>query len=387
MPTKLEVWAHPMSFSADPAREADRLAAAGITTVRLAHIYHSGRWLLTTSRPGAVADLPSGAWFSPGDYPRGGPTPMIAAPDAATAAPRASEALRAAGLSTIAWSVALHSTPLASMHPELAVVNAFGHPYRHALCPAQPAVRGYVTALVADLSARGVDGLDLEALGYLGWPHQGAHDKAEPLRAVDQWLLSLCFCTACIQLFDAAGIQVEELRRRVATAVEAQLTAPGVGPDPDAEACAVLGGDLRDAVHAVRDRVVVTLAAQAVSAANGTPVWLRASRDRYACAGKAAGDLATLAASGCGLTLTDFGGDGRALRRDVTAAGLPADRLTVGWSLIGQHTPDPETLTDLYAEIAADRLAFYAYDLAPPSRLEWLRSLTTDESEQPTWSR
>ena len=62
----------------------------------------------------------------------------------------ATEGLRSAGLAVVGWIVGLHSTPLATAHPDLALRNVFGHVYRHALCPAQPAVRRYAAALVAE---------------------------------------------------------------------------------------------------------------------------------------------------------------------------------------------------------------------------------------------
>src|SRR5690606_31547810 len=70
--------------------------------------------------------------------------------DEATAA---GTALVAAGVGVTAWLVGLHQSALATARPDLALRNAFGHPYRHALCPAQPEVVGYARGLVADAAA------------------------------------------------------------------------------------------------------------------------------------------------------------------------------------------------------------------------------------------
>ncbi|TDD69829.1 hypothetical protein E1262_11150 [Jiangella aurantiaca] len=383
----MEMWAHPISFADDPVREAHRLAAAGISAVRLAFVYHSGRWLLTTSEPGTVVDLPSGAWFRPGQYPARGPVPRRSFAGPQEPAVRAAAALAAAGIETVAWLVGLHSTPLATAHPNLAIRNVFGHRYRHALCPAQPAVRRYAAALAADVATHDVTGLDLEAFGYLGWPHQGAHDKSGPLRPADRWLLSLCTCPACARCLTSAGVGVEELTGRARTAIDAQLADPApAAADPSADAVTALGADLCDVVHAVRDRVVEELVRDVVAAARDLPVWLRATADRYACAGKTAGDLPALSTVAGHLVLTDLAGDLAALRRDVTQArSLEPGRLAVGWSLLGQHTTDPAMLATLRAEYAGHRLAFYAYDLAPPSRLGWLTNASDERSGQ--WSR
>ena len=378
-----EIWAHPVSFAVDAAREAGRLAGAGIGTVRLAYVYHSGRWLLTTSRPGAVVDLPSGAWYPPGRFPAAGPRPVADAHPA----PRAAGALAAEGIRTVAWLVGLHSTPLATAHPDLALRNVFGHRYRHALCPAQPAVREYAMSLAADVAQRPeVAGLDLEAFGYLGWQHEGAHGKAGPLRPVDRWLLSLCVCEACAGLLAGGGVNVAELTRRATTAVTAQLADPlPSSGDPDVDAAEVLGAELRDAVHRVRDRVVEDLAADLARAAGEVPVWLRGTANRYACAGKTAGDLGRLAGAAGRLMLTDFAGDREALRRELAAAQV-ADQIgpiAVGWSLLGQHTPDRATFEDLRTEVGSRPLALYAYDLAPAGRLGWLGRPSHDERSAP----
>ncbi|MGW7195656.1 hypothetical protein [Streptomyces chryseus] len=59
------LFAHPLSFRDRPQAQADWLAAHGVDGVRLAFSYHSGRWLLTTSDPCAVADFRAGGAISP----------------------------------------------------------------------------------------------------------------------------------------------------------------------------------------------------------------------------------------------------------------------------------------------------------------------------------
>jgi hypothetical protein len=375
--TRCDLWAHPHSLATDAAAQSHRIAAAGYQAVRLAHVYHSARWLLTTSRPGEVADLPSGAWYAPDPLRARDPQPRAhhASPDDHVAA--ATGALRSAGLAVVGWIVGLHSSPLATAHPELALRNVFGHAYRHALCPAQPAVRRYAAALVADVAARGVDELDLEAYGYLGWQHASAHDKAGvPLRPADRWLLSLCTCPPCAEAYREADADPEDVRERAAGAVRRQLTDPRPAARTTMEdAVAALGRPVHDAVLRARSAVTAALVAQAAAAAGSTPVWLRATADPYAGAGKTGADPAGLAGAGVGLTLTDLSGDFAALRAELlaaAAAGVPPHRITVGWSLLAQHTlsrADLDPLTGTVSDYAAT--AFYAYDLAPSARLGW----------------
>ncbi|MFW6695718.1 hypothetical protein [Streptomyces sp. MAR4 CNX-425] len=393
----VEVFAHPVSFRRAADAEAERLAAYGADRVCLAFSYHSGRWLLTTSEPAGVVDFPAGRWFATPAREETGPGEALSLPVLGDEATTASAALVRSGVAVTAWLVGLHQSYLAMCHPELALRNAFGHRYRHALCPAALRVRQYAHALVSDaVRIPGVSGVELEAFGYLGWQHASAHDKyGTVLRPVDRWLLSLCFCPACSARFIEAGIDVAEVRMRTRAAILAQLAEP-VGADLDdldgladfedldappgiADlASAALGHELHDAVVAVRSDVTTDLVREATAAAGGMPVSVRATSDPYACNGKSAGDLGELAAAAGGLTVTDLTGRTARLREDLAAAGRTGATVRAGWSLCAAHTADEDELAGigrLAHEHRAASLALYAYDLFPAPRLNWLRRL------------
>ncbi|WP_410808946.1 hypothetical protein [Micromonospora sp. 067-2] len=379
-----EVYAHPVSFRADAAAQAARVADAGVGAVRLAYAYHSGRWLLSTSDPGAVADLDGGLWFAPS-----GSGGRFAPPVVADLAGPATAALGAAGVRTVAWLVGLHHGALATAHPELALRNAFDHPYRHALCPARPEVIEYATGLVRHAAAApGVSGLDLEAFGYLGWAHQGAHEKVGvALRPADRWLLSLCLCAACRAEFAAAGVEGGDLARRVRNTVRDQLADPRpAAPDPAEDAVAALGRELHDTVLAVRATVVRRLVTAAVTAAGATPVSLRVTTDPYATDGKVGGDLAGLGALTAGLTVSNLNGDLPALAADLAAARERTGALTAAWSGAVPASPQRDRFAAAYdaaRRAGADAFALYAYDLMPADRLDWLRHVAPDREEVP----
>lgn len=374
---KVELFAHPVSFAAAPGAQAERIAAAGVSRVRLAHTYHSGRWLLGTSAPGSVADLDAGRWFAARslDQHDGGPIPALV--DDLT--PSATRALTATGVAVTAWLVGLHSSELGSRFPHLALHNAFGHRYRHALCPAQPEVRQAAAQVCAAVAAQpGVSGLELEAFSFLGFTHGGAHEKlGVALRPVDRWLLSVCFCAACRALFAAAGVDADEVAERIRAAVTDQIdNARPASPDLAADLAAVLGTDVHDRVLAVRAGAVRALLAAVVEAAT-VDVSIRATRDPYHVGGKVAGDLGAVAGYG-GITVTDLGGDLTALQHDLAAARRHSSRITAGWSLAVQHTPDRRTLRHLQAIAeagGAQSLAYYAYDLTSAGRLHWLQDV------------
>ncbi|MFH9263939.1 hypothetical protein ACH4KN_06685 [Streptomyces sp. NPDC017546] len=374
-----ELFAHPLSFRRAPQARAEQLREAGVDRVRLAYAYHGGRWLLTTSEPAAVVDFAGGRWFT--GRTGGGGHASMALPVHGDHATTAAEALVASGVAVTGWLVALHQSAPATTRPELAVRNAFGHPYRHALCPAQPDVVRYARDLVAGTAAQpGVSALELEAFGYLGWQHASAHDKAgAALRPVDRWLLSLCFCPACSARLLEAGVDSAEAAGRTRAAVLAQLHDPRPAGGGIAEdGAAALGQELHDALLAVRADVTARLVRTAAEAAGGLPVSVRATADPYACDGKSTGELSALAAAAGGLTVTNLGGDRAALRRDLLAASRTGTRFAAGWNLGAAQTRGEEELADI-ARLArthgANALVLYAYDLAPAHRLDWLRRL------------
>ncbi|MEU0661094.1 hypothetical protein [Streptomyces lavendulocolor] len=377
---RTEVFAHPVSFRRDPRAEAERLRASGVDRVRLAYAYHSGRWLLTTSDPAAVVDFPAGRWFARRSREEGTRLSLPVLGDEATAA---ATALVASDVAVTGWLVGLHQSGPATARPELALRNAFGHPYRHALCPAQPEVVRCARDLVAETARQpGVSGLELEAFGYLGWQHQSAHDKfGVAMRPLDRWLLSLCFCAACSARFSAAGIGAAEAAARTRAVLLAQLAAPRPAGGITEDAVAALGQDLHDGVLAVRAEVTTDLVRAAAEASGGLPLSVRATDDPYACDGKSSGDLRALARAAGSLTVTSLAGDAAALRRDLVAATRAGAAATAGWNLGAAQTDDEEELMDI-ARLArthgAGSLVLYAYDLAPAPRLEWLRRLPRD---------
>ncbi|MET7438715.1 hypothetical protein ACFYQQ_21205 [Streptomyces sp. NPDC005496] len=375
---KVEVFAHPLSFRADASVQAETLARNGVDGVRLAYAYHGGRWLLSTSEPGRVEDFTAGLWFTPAGVRRStGSTPAL--PVLGDQATTATSALTRAGIQVTAWLVGLHQSPLARARPDLALRNVFGHRYQHALCPAQPEVIRHAQYLVADAASQpGVSGLELEAFGYLGWAHQSAHDKfGVALRPVDRWLMSLCLCQACSNHFTAAGIDTAELTARVRGALRDQFTHARPPSDRlQEDAVAALGGETLSVLLRVRARVTQDLVRAAAAAAPQLPVSIRTTMNPYACDGKAAGDFNGLAAAAGGVTVTNLAGNLKDLRADVSAALRTEATVTAGWSLSALHTLNESELLEVAtATQSCAALALYAYDLAPPDRLSWLRLL------------
>lgn len=272
----LALYAHPFDLEAlAPAGGLARLRDLGYAEVALAVSYHDGRWLMPWHPGGVVRFLEDGVvHFRPrSDYgalrpqssgfvPEHGPSPLERfCAEAATA-----------GVGTRAWTVGTHNTRLGERHPEACVTNAFGDRLSYALCPAAPAVQHYLTALVNDLAAhRGLQTIELEAFGAMGWKHSSHHDKASftPSGLLDA-ALSACFCSACRRQLEQAGADPEALAGRVRTLVQqclrdgdamAPLRVPGnaqelAGSPFDAGWLEPMLGAQRAAVAAVAARVV-----------------------------------------------------------------------------------------------------------------------------------
>jgi hypothetical protein len=157
-------------------------------------------------------------------------------------------ALAAAGVPTHAWVVVDHVDAFDAPH----VVNAYGDVYPWALCPSHEANLEYAVGLAAVVAARpDISGIEFEAAGWYGFDHLHEHDKVAgfPLSEDELFLLSLCFCEACGEEYQASGIDVRQLREAVGARLDTRFAAVARadGGLPDA--------DLTTAVLGMRTRV------------------------------------------------------------------------------------------------------------------------------------
>lgn len=227
----IAAYVYPWDVAGDP-RAAERLAALGLTEVTLAAVYHATRAvtarhprhrLIHAERTAAYVPLNGARW-------RGAPIGLTATDDSFV---DAAEALRVNGLDVHAWVVLNHVDRPGDDH-RFSVVNAYGDRYPWALCPAYEEVTSYATTIadeVAELD--GVAGIELEACGWYGVDHMCAHDKATlPSSETIRYLLSVCFCTACVAAFAAAGVAVDRLRRDVRVLLDGPLRGATESADP-----------------------------------------------------------------------------------------------------------------------------------------------------------
>ncbi len=136
---------------------------------------------------------------------------------------RIAEACDRRGMQLRSWTVLCHDSSLVARYDgAFGVKNVFGDLDATALCPANPDVREYLRALVADLSENyALQAVELESPLFPEAPHYHRHEKIGiRFGSVDGFLLGLCFCESCRQSAQGAGVDVDAAARSVRVRLE-----------------------------------------------------------------------------------------------------------------------------------------------------------------------
>lgn len=252
--------------AAGPGLPLPGLPLPGLT---VAACYHASRDILPHNPVYRVASMAPGAFYhvDPSAYPgalRPAPSPSADGRDILAEACQAAGRL---GLPVSAWAVLLHRDDLSARGAEVQE-NCFGDRFPGRLCPAKPAVRDYVLAMVRDLCRYPIAALRAEALHYQGASHGHHHERClEDYGELARWLLGLCFCPSCAAAGTAHGADVPALAARcrayLASAFDGSV--PPVAADAHSltEAC---GPDIL-AYQSARTDTVTALAQAATGAA------------------------------------------------------------------------------------------------------------------------
>ena len=123
-----------------------------------------------------------------------------------------------------AWTIAFHNSDLAQKNPETAIENCFGDKFSHGLCATNPMVQTYAKEMIEALCQTGYfDTVMVESLSYLlhehGHPHELWGVRMDPHTRV---LLSLCFCSFCME--KGKGLQLDGMALRARVASELKRT-------------------------------------------------------------------------------------------------------------------------------------------------------------------
>ena len=368
---------------------------AGLGGITAAFAYHAARDVFPHNPRRKVVLLERGRLLYPPDpalYE--GLTIRPAVDEAALERDVLAETCRAAaarGLAVNAWTVFLHADRPGE-HPGCVTRNAFGDLYPADLCPANPDVRAYVRALVADVARYDVAAIVAESLHFHGLEHGYHHERYfTELGPRGRYLLGLCFCDSCLARAEAAGIDGAGVRARVRGELEQVF----------ADARAVAGAELEREQLAdlepyleVRAEAVTTLAAEAAETAAAAGkrfvfMDLSGAVKGYATGRPAGGpaadvgwrfgiDLARLARVCPELEVLGYAADPARLALDLEAYGVVLEGRPFSVAL-RPSPPDCDSQADLAAKVGlvrrlgAARVDFYHYGFVRLEALDWIR--------------
>lgn len=199
---------------------------AGLNALCVAATYHYG-WFLHpgNARHRAFGTEGDVAYFRPNKqyYAKTALFPQMSELCASTDPLRDVERQSAGRFQLVAWVVGAHNTTIGLAHPELTVRNVYGDRLPHALCPIQAVVAEYLKALCKDLAHhRGFAAIQLEAFTWMPFAHGHHHERdLVGLTALEQELMGLCFCPACLSSAKAAGIDAASVRDGVKKILDA----------------------------------------------------------------------------------------------------------------------------------------------------------------------
>jgi hypothetical protein len=379
---------------------------AGLGGVTMAAAYHQGRDIFPHNPQGKVRFLEGDrVFFRPEASRYRGLTlqPNLSAlvRDSDVLADLCREA-SARSLTTRAWTVFLHNHTLGAAHPDCACRNAFGDAHLTDLCPTNPDVRAYVTAMTADIAAKGVASVLAESLHFHGLEHGFHHERYFiELGVLGRYLLGLCFCDHCLEAARRRGVEADRLRVEVRRELERRFAA---APEPEAPELlretvgAFAGGELA-AYLATRADTVVSLVAEASQAAASEGagfgfIDLSGAVKGYA-TGRPQGDPVPATAWQFGIDLAGvaeacgqveaigYAADPERLHLDLSAYRSSAGsdrRLSV---ILRPMAPDCDSAENLAAKLAVARqlgfveAGFYHYGFMRLQSLDLIRSALT----------
>lgn len=373
------LWTYPWDLADEGFEDAVRsIEGAGLNGVSLAAAYHSFEMLRPHLKGRVLLQIPRSAVYFRPDASRYTDTPIKphVSPlmgDADWYA-QAAKAASKAGLDLIAWTVFLHNSHQAGQHPDCAEVACTGDVSTARLCPASPAVRAYAVALAADLARYGIALLECESLSYGGFGHTHYHVKhGVELGEGGRFLLSLCFCSACLKAASEAGLDAGAVARSAEKKLREALAAGRPVGAPPAELAGAIPG--LDAFVRMREDTVASLLRE-VRAAAGVP----ASFILMGAPHSAGLDRERIARIADCVEILSYTADPD--RTGAAIAGLLPDlespgRLVVGLQAYPPASPDAETLranVRRAVELGVRRLSFYNYGIMPKPNLGWIKT-------------
>lgn len=364
----------------------DELQGLNLNGLEVAASYHAGRFLRPRGRRGKLHFCEDGTTYFRPDSSRY--TGLSLQPRSSSLAAtrdlfaELAESARRRHLRLSAWTVALHNSRLGRASPEATVVNAYGDRDFARLCPANPAVVGYVRALAADIShSCGVAAVDLESVGFGAFQHGFHHEfYAFDIGPYYDLLLALCFCSHCKREAREAGVAADAVRQSVRRELDAFFAAEK-RPRNEGELRGTLLHDKEFGAYLKARTTAVTSLLTAVRDGLADGVDLHAIPSLVTPAERAwveGANLAQLSGPCDALTLLGYYRDPQQVSADLAlAAGEVGSRCTLRMALRA-YPPDAPDAANLVAKAARAREAgaaacvFYNYGHVRASNLRWI---------------
>jgi hypothetical protein len=355
------------------------LSENGLTAISLATAYHAGKFLEPHNPKRKVVFLEDGTvYFNPKQELYGKLHPKV---NSLVRDGHDLERVRKAAdkwsMKTRAWVVCCHNTPMGTDHPEVASEDAFGDKLVHNLCPSNPDVRKYLRSLIADIAARGVETIELEALQFEGYAH-GFHHELEGIELTQaaRSLLGFCFCPSCLANAKLAGVNLASLRAFTKQKLESYFRDPSK-ESADLSKVDLLPSDLIEPFFEWRKTVVQSLLADLMTVAGNTKLRQLVYVDPLVM--KLAGiDASASARTAGGVLALGYVKDGRSLREPLRALQSQVGEAEISLGLqmglpgSGGKTEFLDKMS-VAKEIGIKSFNFYNYGLVPLDNLRWIK--------------
>jgi hypothetical protein len=355
-----------------------KLSEDRLTGISMATAYHAGKFLEPHNPRRKVVFLEDGTvYFKPNPKLYGRIHPrlnsLVKAGHGLETAKKFADKL---GLTTRAWVVCCHNTPLGTQYPDIACEDAFGDKLYHNLCPSNDDVRRYIRSLVTDIASHGVDAIELEALQFQGYIH-GYHHEREgiELNITARFLLGLCFCPSCFKRARASRLDLTPVRSFTKQTLERWFADPAGTAElyPTIEK---LPSDLYEPMLEWRKSVVASFLQELKEGAGSTGLRQLVNLDPLAQKLVSVDPVASAKITG-GLLALGYVKDGAALRKPIESlqAAVGSAIITVGLQVGLPESGGRKEFLDRMStarSLGIMSFNFYNYGFIPSQNLRWI---------------
>ena len=386
------MWSYPWDLE-DCGIDAslDDMQAAGLTGVSMITSYHAGRFLCIRSPRRKIYFPEDGVLYYNSDLSRFRglriqPKVGRFAQEHPQFWDQLFDAAGRRGMTVSGWTVCLHNTRIGMAYPDACVHNAFGDTVYYNQCPSNPDVRAYMTALADDVCSHlPLYSLELESMNFMGHAHEFHHEKdGIGLTALQDFLLSLCFCDSCVARARADGLDIRPAQATVKRWLE-EMCRQDAPPRSDAQFMAQGLAFFRDApeVYAYlqwRSTVVTSLMHEVHSAVGGRSKVYFLSLLPHSRSWLFGVDLKAISALCEGAVVCCYDSTAKQAQADLAESRrdfAPGAQLLAGMRCFMPEYADAAAFAEKVRAArgeSVDGYLFYNYGLIPPAHLRWART-------------